>query len=1027
MNSNPSNFGSLSVSLFGSFGANINGAPLPRLRTSRGRSLLALLILRRGSAVDRSWIAGTLWPESDEARAAANLRRTLNDLRHALGEQAWRIGSVAPRSLNIDLAGAEVDTADFDVAVAGGKPEDLQVAIDNYKGPLLEGISEPWVLPEREVREQAYLAALEKLADIALSARDLVKAIPLYRRILALDPYQEHIYCQLMQALADIGDTAAAERVYRDLRTLLLREMNLQPGDAAAEVYNRIKSRDSAVSCRKASEHTSSLAAANMLPRLLTPLLGRETELADLQNQLLRGGLLTVVGLGGVGKTSLIIEAARNLSLSTPVRFVRLASIDKGSILGAAIAAALGVQEQKGKSIVDAIIEYIRNRRLLLVLDNCEHLLGDCRVMAQTLLERCENLTIAATSRLPLGVSGEQVWQLGGLSAPGHDSKQSWNNSSPADQLLSYGAVRLFVERARQTDRHFTLDNASAADIVTMCRMLDGLPLSIELAAAWIGTLTAAEICSKLSQSLDILVNRKQNVEARHASAAATVEWSFHQLDCSLRSLLIRLCVFRGSWTMEAAREVCSAELIQIAELRSRSLIATEQVGAATRYRMLFSIRAFASNLAAPEDEAAVSDRHLRYYLNLAEHADEELSGSQQSGWLDLLDIENDNLRAAIHHSIRSRNANQALRLTSALSLFWWTRGYWSEGRQHLDGALALVPYQQGDTTNQNPFGLALCGSGWLSIKQGDEKHGRRHVEEALRILRNTNHVSGIGRCLIILGGLAIDNNEIDSARSMLTECYELRHTGLDEASAAAALYALGHAAMREYDYENSRYLFSKSYDMCSASNDSRGSASALMALGVIAVKSKTSDAGGRLYHALELFEELGDRRGIALTLTNIAELEFGCGSAERARELAERALEMWRDLGQPYGIADALFHLARAHYSAGNVNEGLTLFRDSAHYYVKVHHRLGLARVLTNVAMHYEQIGDTRHAIQLCCAANGCARGNWEGSCENEELARARISTYAMNTLGEAQTLLLVEQGKSLPGGSPHDIEAIL
>ena len=1022
----PSPIPSLSVRLFGPFDVRVGGCPLPRLRTSRGRSLLALLLLRREAAVDRLWLAGALWPDSDEDKAAANLRRALNDLRHALGPEAVRIRGVAPRSLCIELAGASVDVIAFDAAVRRGDPESLESAVNSYRGPLMEGCTESWVFPEREWREQACIEALEKLAQGAMAREGSISAVSLLRRAIKMDPLREHLYGRLMEALEFAGDFAAAEQVYRDLRGFLHREMNVEPSQDTKVIYARIKARSQCGVDGKTRADLPALPTAPPLPQRMTPLLGRENEVRELLDRLASWRLVTIIGPGGSGKTSLAVEVARAMESQGEVRFAGLASLEHPSFVGPAIAAALDIQEHTDASLADAISKHLRDQKTLLLLDNCEHVLDGCRAIAQALLGACKGLRILATSRQPLGLEGELVWELGPLAVP--IQKPDTLKRNDGKDWLSYSAVRLFVERARQIERRFSVDDSVIRDIVRICQMLEGLPLAIELAAAWIGALTPSEIQARLSEPLTLLVDRRPTTEARHKSVSATAAWSYHLLAPELQILFARLSVFSGGWTLDAAQAVCGATLSQMAALRDRSLVNAQPECQVTRFRMLYPIRAFAMDRLAPYSSEEVARSHAFYYLRLAEQAEPELSGPQQAHWLNLLDKDGDNLRAAIAFAVQCGDVSVALRLGASLGPFWWTRGYWTEGRRHLEAILALVDEALLADKDRAAYGLALYCSGWLAVKQGEEQTGKIQLDRALGLLKAEGHLRGTGRCLVVLGGLAIDHYELNVARALLTERLTLRENGLDDAGAASAVYGLGRAAMHEYDYNAAREFFVEALLISTEASDSRGIASALMALGVIAGKrEEATTARGYLNDALALYTQLGERRGIAFTLTNTAENELAAGNHTEARKLADQGLEMWRELGQPYGIADALFALAVATYRCDDVKGSLPLYAEASQLYRQVNDLVGLARVLVNVAMQAEIAGDMERSMRLCGAADAFAAGVWDGAHAYERDAYDRITESARRRLGPAQAEIIWREGRRIAGNRGAEFEKLL
>ncbi|HLV81487.1 MAG TPA: BTAD domain-containing putative transcriptional regulator, partial [Chthonomonadaceae bacterium] len=609
----------LALRLFGPLDVRLNDAPFPRLRIRKCQWILALLALRHDREIHRDWLAGTLWPESEASQALYNLRRCLSDLRSALGSEGERLASPTTRTVCLSLADASVDVLAFDAAIARGDVASLEEAVLLYRGPLLEGCTEEWILAERQEREHAYLAALETLAAQAMAHRDQAVAARYLRLVVVTDPLRESAQCALLEALAACGDMAAATLAYREYRLYLYRTLHTEPAPETSALFQQIRNRAQ----EKIAPETSSSSCldtpsfAGRLPLPLTGFVGRGEELAEITRILSAARLVTLVGPGGVGKTRLAIQVARQLAgqISDGAWFVDLAGLSDSAQLPQAIASVLKVQEEREQLLLEVLGNYLSGKQMLVVLDNFEHLVEGGAIIVQGLLERAPGLTCLVTSRQWLGLEGEQEFPVAPLLTP--------RLPGTPERLLEFGSVQLFVERAQAVRPDFQLTDANATAVAAICDRLEGIPLAIELAAARVAVLTPAQILAHLEHRLDFLMSRRHGIADRHRTLRAAIEGSYRLLPSPLQSLFSRLSVFRGGWTLEAAQEVCEEPeaLDPLEQLREASLVVAEVEADSTeiRFRMLETIREFAAEKLKPEWAADLRERHRDYFLALAE------------------------------------------------------------------------------------------------------------------------------------------------------------------------------------------------------------------------------------------------------------------------------------------------------------------------------------------------------------------------------------------------------------------------
>ncbi len=563
----------LEIRVLGPLEVRVLGRPLPRLRTRKGEHLLALLVLRHDRATERAWLAETLWPDSESWGALSNLRRSLTDLRHALGSEAFRLCSPTPHTLRFDLSGAACDLTLFDAAIKQKNegeeqtphpssfiPHPLRTAVALYRGPLLEGVDEAWALAERSVRTEAFLTALETLAAQAAARGDTAGTISHLHRAVAVDPLRETAQRALLRAHAAAGDLAGAKRTYREFRLLLHRELNADPSPETVSLFREIQRLrpERAAPLAAASPQPSSESALGCLPHPLSRLVGREQQIRAVHDCLVSARLVTLTGAGGVGKTRLAIAAAEQVAddYADGVRFIDLSPLSDPVLMPRAIAALFDMREEPGRSETETLQDYLLHKDLLLVLDNCEHLVAGCANLVEALVLACPQLSVLATSREPLRIPGERLWRVPSLSLPPPDMAFSQHKNAPT-LLMDYEATRLFVERAEWNNADFRLAPHQADTVAQICVQLDGIPLAIELAAARTRALSVEEIAAHLDDHLRLLRSGSRT-QPRQETLRATMDWSYSLLEEEEQEMLNLLSVFAGGCTLDAAEQVCS-------------------------------------------------------------------------------------------------------------------------------------------------------------------------------------------------------------------------------------------------------------------------------------------------------------------------------------------------------------------------------------------------------------------------------------------------------------------------------------
>ena len=613
------------------------------------------------------------------------------------------------------------------------------------------------------------------------------------------------------------------------------------------------------------------------LPDQLTTFVGRQAEVVEVRARLTQTRLLTLTGAGGCGKTRLALEVAADVvpTFEGGVWYVALDTLTEAVQVPAAAASAIGVVERQGQSIERALVDALRDRAALIVLDNCEHLVEACAYLVETLIRSCPKLKVLATGREELGINGEVAWRVPSLSLP--------KAGEPIDptRLGQYEAVRLFIDRATRTRESFDVTAANAEAVVAICRRLDGIPLAIELAAARVAFLTVEQINQRLNDRFRLLTGGSRTAMARQQTLRALVDWSHDLLAPTEQALFRRLSVFSGGFTLEAAEAVASgggvpeAEVLDLlGQIVRKSLVLAEPAGDADRYRLLETMREYGrEKLIAADEVEDLRDRHLNYFLELSEEARPKLVGPEQADWLDRLDADHENLKLALDWALGART-HEGLSLAGNLGQFWAVRGYTTEGRRLLGKALDHA----GDIEDPEALDpaeflvrlIALNNAGIMAREQGDYADARRRHEDQLELVRARNDEAQVARALSNLGSVAMQEGDAAQAGPLFEESLEIRRQLGDPRSIAYSVNNLGVLADHNGEDEKAREYFEEHLRIMRDLGDTRAVAHSLANLGMTAVAFGELDEGASMVaEARALMEGLGDTRGVAISRLN--------------------------------------------------------------------------------------------------------------------------------------------------------------
>ena len=731
----------------------------------------------------------------------------------------------------------------------------------------------------------------------------------------------------------------------------------------------------------------SSQGAAHNLPTRLTTFIGRGPELSEIGRLLGSARLLSLVGAGGSGKTRLSVEFAASAIGEYPdgVWIVELASLSEGPLVLPAIAGVFELREQAGVTLLDTLVAHLADRRLLVLMDNCEHLLGACAGAAQEILASCPEVKILATSREPLRVPGEVVLRVPPLLVP--------DPTGPIDaaSIGSFDSVRLFTERAGDAAPGFELTADNARHIALLCSHLDGLPLAIELAASRVGLFSVSTIVDRLADRFRLLVGGSRTALSRQQTLHATLEWSYDLLDEEERALLRSLSVFVGGIALDAAEGVCAARdggagvLVLLGNLVDKSLVLMDESEAGSRYRLLETVREFGLERLEPEERVDVERRHAKWFLELGLQGVPALARPERGAWLARLEQEHDNIRTALERSLQA-DPELALRMGGAMWPFWLWRAYLTEGRRWLDLALAGAP---GRTELQAE---GLLGTGVLSMRSGAAREGIGLAERALEIYRELGDLRRSCWAMQAIGVPLFGRDDLPGAESAFRESLGLATEAGYESGRAAAMQSLGVIRWHRGDRGGAEELLTESLGLFRTLASTSELAPPMLDVGeflvpepetaglrivfqetfssfldvpcstavgyVLANLGMIARAGGDhprarsfLEEALAVFEALGDERAIGHALGRLGNLATAENDHERARGLLERSIEIRRRIKDWRGMTLAESNLGNLATAEGDFETAATVLERTADTFRRHADRWGYAATLGNLA----------------------------------------------------------------------------
>ncbi len=854
--------------------------------------LVQVLALAPDYAMLREQLVVLFWPEADITAGANRLRQTLHVARRQLRElpldptlilrsQGNRVQLYRPEQIWTDVHAFE-DAARL--ARDRNDPEPYWDAIKRYTAPLLpDELYEEWTISCRDELAATYHTLLDTVAWIHEERREYKLAIEASRRLTADEPEHEAAHHRLMRLYAATGRRKLAMRQYQTLVEALRESLDVAPEPATQKLYQDIKA-----DLGSAAE-TGNGSASHNLPHPITSFIGRKLEVAAVIEELPRHRLMTLMGPGGIGKTRLAIEVAGQLvdEYCDGVWLIELAGITDPQLVPQTVMGALGIDAQAGRTLLESLVTQLKDAELLLVLDNCEHVIDASTELVDVLLRTSPTVQVLATSREALRLEGEHRWPVPALTPP--------DPSFDLAAIVDNDAVKLFLDRVERHQQHVAVTSDNAEAICTICQRLEGVPLALELAAARTTVLTLPQLASRLDNALEVLTAGSRVVATRQQTLTATLDWSYHLLEHPEQILLRRLAVFAGGWTLEMAESICSdsalprASILEIlGQLANKSLILSNLSGPAARYRFLEPIRQYAMALSDASGETSVlRDRHARYFVSFLESIEPELTGPGQADWFDRIELEHDNVRAALHWLIQQDDAERALRIEAVVWRFWGIRWHSSEGLSWIEDTLSLR-----GAARTLSRARAATGAGELARRILDFDRAIALLEEALDISRSLNDPFGIAWSLAYLANALGMAERFDESRARARESLPLFRELDDKLGQARTLNTLAEDARLTGDYATAATYYREALGLDRQLGDEQGMAIRLHNLGYVGLHDgDVSQAVRSFGDGYALSQKLGYQSGSLSFLEGMA----ASASAAGLPELSARLYGAWQ------------------------------------------------------------------------------------------------------------------------------------
>lgn len=946
---------SLQILLLGSLHIMQGEQPLEGFVSNKARALLCYLATVNQPQA-RQTLLGLFWGDMREADARANLRKVLSNLRQLVGDQlAITQQDVTFRANQCTL----IDVLRFQTLCTGADAPiaAIQEAIALYHGDFLEGFVvrdapswEAWVAQQRERLRAMLVQALHMLARHHTARRERDQAIAVTKRLLEFEPYREDVHRDLMLLLVRSGLRSAALAQYETCRRTLKQELGIDPEAETIVLYERIRT-------------AAAIRHINLSPQP-TPFIGREAELADVLRRISDPAcrLLTLVGPGGIGKTRLALRAAEQVeAFLHGVVFVPLAAVNSADFLVTTIADALAFTLYSGSDHTAQLLKYLRDKELLLVLDTFEHLVHKSSLLA-SILAHAPDVRILVTSRERLNLQEEWILDLQGLTVPA---------DATAAEIERSSAAQLFLQSAARVQTGFALAEGDLPYVTRICELVTGMPLGVELAAAWVRVVSCQEIVAEIERDLGFLATAARNVPERHRSLRAVWNHSWRLLSSRERHVFMKLSVFRGGFDRTAAREVAGAELPVLAALVDKSLLHRDPAG---RYDLHDLLRQYAAEKlqGLPREQAHTQERHCQYYAGLLQQREGPLKGRDKVGAVVEIGAEIDNVRSAWNWAVEQRQIELIGMFQEALWFFYEARNWYEEAANAFGNAVTALSAAgtvggAADPAHNSMLGQMLARQGWFCFELGQLGRAKALLEQSVALLQGLDAhkaqalaLNYLGFVMYLMGDYAAAQRVLDESLTLCKQCDDKWGKGL-------ALSNLGLVARSLGAYDQAQQCWREVITIWQSIGAQRGAAIYVGLLGTIAyAQGAWSEAETLLHESLAMCQTNGDRFGMAMAIQQLGNVSYGQRKYAEAQTLHQQALTTFREVGMQIQIARSLNSLGNVLYALGMHTAASTCFSEALTIAAKVPLAPAALEALVGMATLLAQQGDGERAAEI-------------------------------------------------------------